>query len=230
MNYQQIELQATNLQKFIWKNRKHLWPEKLPLPVEMIKPEIAAHILGLDYCYSQELAHHRFTFRGQKFKTAGMLDRQRNTIVISNDTQEIMDFTGSHEIGHWLLHPKEIMHRDRPINKIYNRNDNRPKIEKEADYFAACFLMPPNLLKDYFTDYFQCESQFTFNENTAFNLETSNFHSLLNTPKDSLDRELTLAKCTTYNGQHFKSLAETFGVSNTAMAIRLKELQLIRWP
>lgn len=39
-----------------------------------------------------------------------------------------------------------------------------------------------------------------------------------------------LLGCTRFNNQHLVSLAQQFGVSDSAMAIRLKELELVRWP
>ncbi len=177
----------------------------------MLTPEVAAVVLGLEYSQSEDLACQPFTYRDQKFKTAGLLDRQRKAITVATDSLEIMRFTGAHEIGHWILHPNEIIHRDRPINTNYARKYHRPKIEKEADYFAACFLMPRNLLINYFTSQFQCGSQFILNENSAFHLVPSDPYQLLDAPIESLDRELALAGCTSFNGHKFGSSPNRVG-------------------
>ncbi|MBE8233101.1 MAG: methenyltetrahydrofolate cyclohydrolase, partial [Endozoicomonadaceae bacterium] len=95
MDFIEIEDKASDLQKRIWRQKEHLWPDHQPLPIDMLKPEVAAHVLGLNYSQSESLAHQPFTFRGQKFKTAGLLDRQRKTIIISTDSPEAMKFTGA---------------------------------------------------------------------------------------------------------------------------------------
>jgi Zn-dependent peptidase ImmA (M78 family) len=53
---------------------------------------------------------------------------------------------------------------------------------------------------------------------------------LLYASKDSGERELGLARCTQFNNRNLVSLAQQFGVSDSAMAIRIKELELVRWP
>ena len=40
------------------------------------------------------------------------------------------------------------MHRDRPVHGIGVQTSSRPPHEREADYFAACFLVPESLLAD----------------------------------------------------------------------------------
>jgi hypothetical protein len=52
--------------------------------------------------------------------------------------------------------------------------------------------------------------------------------SLLYPPKDSLVRERALASASTFQGKHFDSLATLFKVSVETMAIRIKELGLVR--
>ncbi len=163
-------------------------------------------------------------------RVAGLLDRQAKKIAVATQfSKEIVRFTAAHEIGHWLLHPHEIMHRDRPIDGSNNIEEARSAIEKEADYFSACFLMPENLLITKFEEMFGNEP-FIFDDTAAFNMSPSDPDILLNADEDSLDREFALAKCTRYNGRQVYSLSQKFGVSNSAMAVRLKKLKLIRWP
>ncbi|MCB2427984.1 ImmA/IrrE family metallo-endopeptidase [Methylophaga pinxianii] len=231
MNYKHIQKTAYELQKAIWYEKEKLLPNQQPTALELLKPELAAKILGLRYQTYQDLGNQKFSFKGQRYKVAGLIDRQQKVIGVLEDKPESMKFTGAHEIGHWLLHPNEIMHRDRPISSNYLNQEQKPQLEKEADYFAACFLMPPKLLKNCFMNSFCLNNMpFIFDEHTAFHLDPSDPCILLETSEDSLDRELALASCSSYAGRRFKSLSELFGVSTSAMAIRLKELKFIRWP
>lgn len=66
--------------------------------------------------------------------------------VNSNLYEPRKNFTIAHELGHhFLAHPLE----DGAIicNKDTIFGSNKPEPEKEADYFAACFLMPENIIK-----------------------------------------------------------------------------------
>jgi len=70
-------------------------------------------------------------------------------VIITNSSlilsREI--FTAAHELGHHELHLIDG-------NKaIIDANDEHQGIEKEANYFAACFLMPKHLLTQYIEDY-----------------------------------------------------------------------------
>lgn len=230
MNRNHIEAAARDLLKSIWEKKEVLWEGWQPKPVEMLCPKIACGILGLEYLELGNLGHNNFAYRGTKFKIAGLIDRQSKKIAVSTEfpLQEIR-FTAAHEIGHWLLHPNEVMHRDRPlIQDNYNRI-TQPLEEREANYFAACFLMPARLLGNAFEKRFQTKL-FTFDDSTAFHLNPLDPQSLISTEKDCLDRELALARCKSFNGNYFKSLSEEFNISESAMAIRLKELNLIKWP
>lgn len=66
--------------------------------------------------------------------------------VNSNLYEPRKNFTIAHELGHhFLAHPLE----DGAIicNKDTIFGNDKPEQEKEADYFAACFLMPEKLMK-----------------------------------------------------------------------------------
>lgn len=120
------------------------------------------------------------------------------------------------------------MFRDRPIGDHGDRPE-RSEEEKEADYFAACWLMPENLLVDEFEKRFG-STPLTFNTNVANHLNPAEVDALLGAEEDDTIREFEIAKSRRFNGQHFVSLAEAFRVSRSAMAYRLKELKLIKWP
>jgi Zn-dependent peptidase ImmA (M78 family) len=55
------------------------------------------------------------------------------------------NFTLAHELGHYLLHPNETKFR---IDKFeYKKDTKESKEESEANYFAACLLVPKQKLE-----------------------------------------------------------------------------------
>lgn len=198
--------------------------------MEARDPQIAALVCGFDYKLLPNLGEPVFNQRGVGPKVAGLIDRQANRIAISLEfSPTIQVFTGAHEIGHLVLHQGQVMHRDRAL-------DGRPlsgprsQEEKEADFFAACFLMPDLLVRSAFKELFFCGELLQFDDTVAYHLDPTDTNNLLYASDDSLERELALARCQRFNGRPFFSLAEQFGVSVTAMALRIKELGLVRWP
>jgi Zn-dependent peptidase ImmA (M78 family) len=226
MDKQKIESAARDVHKLIWKQKNQIWAERMPPPFEMLEPEIAACALGVRYEFHPELI--LLNHRSSKSEVAGLLDRQAGKIAVADQfPEETIRFTGAHEIGHWVLHPDETMHRDRPIKGLLGGMGHRPLKEKEADYFAACFLMPRKLVIDAFELTFRTQVPFVFDDAAAFWLCPSDPESLLRADYGSLDRALSLATAQSYGGRHFNSLAKQFRVSVTTMAIRLNELGLI---
>ncbi len=227
MKYPEIEAKARDLQKKIWEQRARLWPVQVPSLLEMLDPAIAARVLNVQFEIYEELG--RFGSGRDHYEIAGMIDRQARRIAVSKKFQPAaMRFTGAHEVGHWLLHPREVMHRDRPIEGFADETLPRPPLEREADYFAACFLVPRKLAMATFKATFQVNAPLFLDDASAFWLSHGDPGSLLGAETGSLDFARAVASATSYGGQHFKSLASQFGVSVTTMAIRLRELELIR--
>ncbi|MNE81006.1 hypothetical protein D3C80_1776240 [compost metagenome] len=90
--------------------------------------------------------------------------------------------------------------------------------------------MPQKLVRERFEFMFCCRGQLRFSDVIAYHLDPINPDRLLYAPKESGERELALARCTRFNNRSLVTLAQQFGVSDSAMAIRLKELNLVRWP
>jgi hypothetical protein len=53
-------------------------------------------------------------------------------------------------------------------------------------------------------------------------------HDLLLASASSLDFAAAVAGARSFNGAHFQSLADSFGLSSKAMALRLHELELVQ--
>lgn len=211
----------------IWEARTWLWPDELPDPLNMLTPEAAAKVLGLEYASLPSLGNFGRGGR-DKFAVAGTLDRARNLIAVSERFgSEVMRFTGAHEVGHYQMHKGMQMHRDRPISGVSADTTPRPLEEREADYFAACFLMPEKLIHKSFMTRFGPRVPFPFDERRAFQLSPRGYTELIYADQNSHARALSLASAQSFNGAHFRSLADSFRVSPLSMAIRLEELGLL---
>lgn len=142
-SFEQIELEARKLLAEIEKNARRLWPNTQPSRLFMCNPEAACHLLGLDYLPDSHLGSYGGT------ATAGMLDRNSRAVMLSSRQGfEALRFTAAHEVGHWILHPEQQMFRDRALSAP--GGPGRPLVEQEADFFAACFLAPPKLVREAF--------------------------------------------------------------------------------
>lgn len=230
MHFARIEEEATRLQREIHRHRKELWPDREAHPLEMLEPEIAAQILGVKFHEATTLTFS--AVRGEKRITAGILDRPGKEIAVSIEFgHEVKRFTGAHEIGHWVLHPRQIVHhRDRPLKGV--ELNSRPPLEQEADRFAAAFLIPEKFFRKVFRSIFLTDKPFVFDHNSAYFLAPDDQESVLYPEQGSKARELALAQAKSFNGKPLpRSLAQMFGVSPLTMAIRIEELGLVRpWP
>lgn len=230
MNRDHIETQARLLQQEVWRHKETLFPGQEPHPLELLEPSIFAHVLGVEYIELTALNGQVFPFKGKKFKVAGILDKQSNRIAVSTEfSNKVVRFTAAHEIGHWILHPDEIMHRDKPLDGS-SVNEIRPPMEREADFFAGCLLIPRKLLVRAVHELFLTDGPVVFHATNAHQIAPHSADRLLVARPETLERELALARCKSYCNRAFNSLAEIFQVSDIAMALRLKELNLIIWP
>lgn len=197
----------------LWRARRS--PDQKPNDV--LDVGTAATLVGFSMSLVPELG--TFDVGGRRVRVAGSLDRIRRQIMISSSFRpSVQKFTAAHEIAHAILHPQiDILHRDRAVLGDVGARD---EIEREADLFATLFLMPEKLVKSEF------ESRFLTQKLT---LTDHSEHALGVVGKcvprhDQLSR--FLASTTQYNGRHFYSLVEYFGLSVEAVALRLEELEL----
>lgn len=224
--YQWIEQAAKKLQDVVWKRRHELWLDGVPDdPVKLLDPAIALDLIGFEYEMAETLG--QFTSNGSTFEVAGVIDRTAKRVQVSRQMPfNTLRFTAAHELAHAALHEGVNMHRDRPLDGSAQERGSRDKIEIEADKFASFFLMPENLVRNRFQQIFLCD-KFLLNEATSFALDPSGSQSLLQGRKTLRELARILAKTESFNGKHFRSMADQFYVSVEAMAIRLEELDLL---
>ena len=233
MNREKISELAYDIQRQIWLDRHMLWPNGLPSEIDMLHPSTACRIYQFSYEEYPELFDN-FAAGGKRNPIGGLIDRQQKKIAVSTNYEAAYTrFTGGHEVGHLILHPEDkILHRDRVVkDQASIKQMARPKKEKEADYFSACYLMPPNLLIERFERIFG-KGHVHFDETLSFHLNKHDPQKLMYAERGSLDREFALATYApiTKNHQKLISLADQFKVSPSAMAIRIEEFDLIKWP
>ena len=132
-----------------------------------------------------------------------LVDNNKKAIIINSNIYEPRkNFTIAHELGHHYLNHKldnGVIICDK--NAVFGKN--KPEREKEADYFASCFLMPESLIKTKVSEFkksFMYNKQFTLLKDT----ETQAYNEELN-----------------------EYLRKFFQISKEAMGYRLEELQLI---
>jgi Zn-dependent peptidase ImmA (M78 family) len=140
---------------------------------------------------------------------------------------EVVNFTTAHELGHALLHDQVELHRDIPLDGS-EILQNHSITERQANKFAAYFLMPGKTVIQLFYEIFQIEI-FEINELTSNKLGYKSPRELRKGIRNQRDLSRLIAKCEFYDFRPFNSLSKMFKVSVEAMAIRLEELNLIKF-
>lgn len=220
MDKKLIEKKSRELLVKLWTKAKSQIGDKCS-PFDILNPEYAAKELGVEFKEIESLGS--YTAQGVTFEVAGIIDRKKKTISISNRfDKKVKRFTAAHEIGHYLLHEELISHRDKPLSGSELKKD---KIEREADYFASCFLMPRKLVIEEFKDIFGTDP-LKIDETLRFALGYKNQNKFFSNKNKPLFYEKLLASASTVSGQNVIPIADRFKVSKEAMAIRLEELKL----
>jgi hypothetical protein len=226
----ELERDAKRVRRLVYDRRGEFWPDREPHPFELVQPDIAAQALG----FTVE-AHEQFSviIGARTYEAAGALDRESKSVVVATRFgEQVTRFTLAHELGHIVRHRDQVHFRDiHPIAGL-ERRVTEPK-EREADHFAALYLLPPHFVGRLFAEFFLTGGKpFVFNEVTVDLLGRDDRDELLYPEKGSRIRERALASARKFNGRVFnKPLHAMLGVSIETMAIRLEELELIRpWP
>jgi hypothetical protein len=218
-----IAKEVRRFQFEIWQ-RAGLSHSTIPHLLQLFRPEHAAEVHG----YSYEVSPDSLGVHGvgkDRYEVAGLVDVSRGIIKVSGRfSYETQRFTGAHELGHMVLHPGLSLHRDRPLNGEWSATDKR---EREANYFAACFLAPEKMVRDAFAARFG-RAPLPMNDTVAFALKGNGAQDLMRTSTGSREFARAVATAGQFGpGNRFDSLSKIFGLSSTAMAIRIEELGLV---
>lgn len=223
-----VEDCVRELQTLIWNNKYLLWKKNVPTnPLEILRPDyILKNAMGYDYISSSSYGVP--INKNESIEVAGIIDQPNKIVAVSNKfSNQVQNFTAAHELGHAILHEQPILHRDIPIDSSGKR-DIRDKVEIEADAFATYFLMPTKWIKKEFENRFSIEV-FQINEDTAFRYGGRSITDLKKECKNMRGLSRKLASTELYDSKNFISLAKQFNVSVEAMAIRLEELDLVKY-
>lgn len=204
------------------RGRRHeLLDDGLSDPVEWLNPSILTEMLGLTYETTPKI---HLADRPDGRPAVGLLDLRKRQILVSQERGlEVARYTGAHELGHYLYHRNSVrQHWERE----FDTGKKRSPQEREADQFAARFLMPEKLLIDRITANF-CQPPIRVNDNWLYFLLGDRTDP---DPKE-LDLEYALAR-TNRSGlyQQITPLSRQFMVSPKAMAIRLREVRALLYP
>jgi formiminotetrahydrofolate cyclodeaminase len=216
---------AKNIHSELWLNREQIWSDTDQLiPVQIIDPATTFNLHGYDYEESVTLG--RDIIEGESVEIAGYVDNEKKVAKVSQKfAPDVRRFTSAHELGHAILHKQKTLFRDRALDGG-TTGSKRSQVELEADTFAAFFLMPEVQVRDLFTQIFGRE-QFHVDQSSAFALGFRGVGAMKSKLPTARHLSAHLATTDLYSGVPTRSLCGIFGVSPTAMAIRIEELTLI---
>lgn len=220
----EIEKLVRDLQIDIYKNREILWDGNPPKDeVQLLEPGVGLELLG----YAAESVDFlgTFSFEGRSVEVAGLIESAERHVLISRRFSKTSQlFTAAHELGHAVLHPEvATLHRDRSLGGTDVQRDWR---EREADWYATCFLMPAKVVRERFIRAFGT-NHFVLTDDSAFALSTTSMSNFLGMMRGQRDLAYRLATANRFCGREIPPLNVMFGVSPTAMAIRLEQLGLV---
>ncbi|MGS4883618.1 ImmA/IrrE family metallo-endopeptidase [Roseibium sp. MB-4] len=108
-----------------------------PVPVYEIAESNGVNVIFADFGANAE-------------KVSGLCDFENARIYVNqDDSTERQAFTMAHEFGHWVLHRDFFLKNpDKyPVLPRFHSPNRDDPMEKEANKFAACLLVPERLLK-----------------------------------------------------------------------------------
>jgi hypothetical protein len=224
-----LRASARGLLLKLWNDRERIYGRSveasalIPVPTEVI----VRSVLSVELEEPEEIVSER---RG--YEVAGFMDRGAKKIVVAQKYKaEWRRFTMAHEIAHWVIHPDINYHRDRPMTGAEPADARRPEEEQEADFFAAELVMPAKPLTEYFHR--------VFGERVDGRIQDRNLATWLSVGTNRRVNEIEFSSRLMYRAllisetrscgpaPDFVPLAKKFGVSPTAMAIRLGGLGLV---
>ena len=185
---------------------------RLPIPVE----DIVERYLGLRFGFLNfEEKHGMRGVLGATYVKARLICV--NEKFLDEPSEGRMAFTCAHEVGHWVLHRRFVNEANRfgqSEDAIICRSvDSKEPIEWQADFFAACLLMPETEVREAFYRVCGTECLQLFNVKSSFRGSPLFFDA-------SVESWPHIASAVREAGSFFN-------VSLQAIVIRLQELGLL---
>ena len=220
-----IEAIARNVQNELWTSRTEIWRDSDTFShIGVLDPPTVFRVLG--YEFDTPISLGQITEDGHVLEIAGYINKLDNYAAVSKQFPlHVRRFTAAHELGHAVLHKEDEQFRDRGLDGSTVRSPRSP-VEYEADKFAAYFLMPESIMREVFHGLFGSD-QFVVSDKTAFALGSKNATQLLTECPTIRHLSLRLARTDMFASRPLNTIANIFGVSHGAMAIRIEELQMI---
>ena len=223
-----IERIAGDLQRLLWAHRGRVWSEEIPMSkVDVLDPEMALNLIGFAVEHPAGLPGSGIP--GDRVETAALIDPESRTVKVSQQFRDplVRRFTTAHELGHALLHPGLPLHRDRGLDGS-SLPAGEDRIERQASQFATFFLMPAGRVQAEFRGRFGVES-FRLDGVSPLDADPVVLRTIQRFGRHKRELSTHLATVMAFETTHidFDPLHVRFGVSKTAMAIRLEELALV---
>ncbi|MCC6505767.1 MAG: ImmA/IrrE family metallo-endopeptidase [Aquimonas sp.] len=219
-----IEAFVTELQRDTWRRAKRLG-ERLEDPLTLLNPRNALEQRGFQVCTVDTLG--TMQHYGRVVEVAGELNRHSSVVAVSRKFERpVQLFTLAHELGHVVLkHQSDggILHRDRPLS---GPSEQRTPMEREADWFGACWLMPAKHVIDQFHKRFRADP-FVLTDETSFHLYRTSYLAVRRRLRSDRDLSLALVTAQDYGGRPIEPMYKYFGVSPMAVAFRIEQLFLV---
>lgn len=116
--------------------------EKYKIVNPPVDPEAIAEAEGIDVLYVD--------FGSVKNEISGLYDFESRKIYVNKDIPDNRKtFTIAHELAHALMHQDYATSANYRALPRSNNHDDKPDEEREADVFAACLLVPKEMLRSY---------------------------------------------------------------------------------
>lgn len=227
LDFEDIEKVVSKMQNTMWKYRKAIWVSNTPeKPSQAIDPLKTLGLLG--YKFESRTTLGQYFIAGKEVETAGVTDKNHKIVAVSEQfPPETRYFTLCHELGHVVLHKKQRIYRDGPVEGSFSKKGQNWE-EKQANSFATCFSMPKNIVISEFTRIYKT-NKLVINEDSMFRLNQGTVSKFRKKYRTLRDFSLFIAGTEFYGHEKFSSISKIFGVSKLAMAIRLEELNLLEF-
>jgi hypothetical protein len=217
------EQAARKLQLDLLKSSALIWPGEQLSPLDMCDPWAAARLRNIEV--QEGWLTSDYTKAGHKL--GGFINRTANLIGVDVDLRyRTKLFTLAHEIGHLEMHPELHHHREIPVHGLTDVQHPVDRREHQANQFAGFFLVPTKQLRIAFEAAFGVRT-LQLTDQVAWELLRDDWASLINSPYHSLAFARCVGRAQRYCGREFGPLHDLFKVSETTMAIRLKESGLV---